>query len=85
MDGGSEDMGAVDYHDKYRFSDRRVYNYGPPDGSSERRFVHRREEDKFKVWLRSILEWHMEETISDEQVKHLLEPVLARIHADDFH
>jgi len=77
-------MSAVGCNDKYRFDDRREYNYGPPNGLGERRYTNRREGDKFKVWLKAIFDWHMEETISDEQVRHILEPVLKKIQAGAF-
>ena len=74
-------MDTIDYNDKSRFNDRRSYNYGPPDESEERRINHRREEDKFRVWLKAIFDWHMEETITDEQVQKVLKPVLEKVRA----
>jgi hypothetical protein len=77
-------MGMVDNKSKYRFDDRRCFNIGPPKVLPERRVSRRRECDNFRVWLKAVLTMHCEETVSDEDVCHVLAPVLVRIQTGEF-
>ena len=76
-------MGLVNKNE-YRFDDRRCFNFGPPKGKPERRIAYRRDGDRFRAWLKIILTRHFEETISDEDVYHIVAPVLMRIRAEEF-
>jgi len=68
----------------YRFDDRRCFNLGPQNGQIDRRTSYRREGDRFRAWLKTILTKCCEETISDEDVNRILTPVLIRIKAGEF-
>ena len=63
------------------YDDRRRYDFGPPRGFPDRRASLRRESDKFRMMLKRIFELHMEDTISDAEVKSVLTPVLKKINA----
>ena len=65
----------------YRFDDRRHYDKDSPSGCEERRCHIRREGDRFKVLLKKIFDRHMEESITDEQIKIVLAPVLEKLKA----
>jgi len=71
-------------NNEYRFDDRREYDTGPPTGYHDRRETLRREDDRFRVMLKRIFDLHMEDTISDEQIKRILEPIVIRIKAGEF-
>jgi len=70
-------MEVNDKYDKYRFENRRRYNLGPPVEAGERRLANRRENDRFRAWLKTILDKHMEEIVSDEMVQRVLESIKA--------
>ena len=65
---------------RYYF-DRRQHNicFIPGPGFVERRVANRRSDDRFGALLKSIFDSHMEDTVSDEQIQRVVEPVLKKI------
>jgi len=52
--------------------ERRQYDYGIPPGFDERRTSCRREVDWTRTLITTILDQHMEDTVSDEQMEEQL-------------
>ena len=77
-------MEQLGFKDVFRFDDRREYNDGPPDEDEERRIIHRREDDKYRADLKSVLDLEMEDTVTSEEVDKVLEPVLVDIKAGKY-
>ena len=77
-------MEQLENKDVFRFDDRREYNDGPPDEDEERRIIHRREDDKYRADLKSVLDLEMKDTVADEEVDKVLEPVLENIKAGKY-
>ena len=68
----------------FRFDDRREYNEGPPSGVEERRVSYRRDNDRYRADLKTVLDLEMEETVTDEEVNKVLGPVLEKIKEGKF-
>ena len=72
----------TDFIDNRNYSDRRQYDigYGIIDGVRvNRRIADRRISDQVKRKFKEILDKSTDETISDQQVQNLLNPVLQMI------
>ena len=63
--------------------ERRQYDYGIPPGLSERRTSCRREVDWTRTLYTTVLDQHMEDTITDEQMEKAITPVMEKIRADE--
>ena len=72
-------------HTERRKHDRRQNNFGfiPGPGFVERRKGGRRGDDRFAATLKAIFDQHMEDTITDEQMQRILEPVLNKIRKNE--
>ena len=77
-------MEQLENKDVFRFDDRREYNDGPQDEDEERRIIHRRGDDKYRADLKSVLDLEVEDTVTDEEVNKVLEPVLENIKAGKY-
>ena len=77
-------MEQVESKDTFRFDDRREYNDGPPEGTDDRREEYRREDDRYRADLKSVLDLEMENTVTDEEVNKVLGPVLEDIKAGKY-
>ena len=77
-------MGQLENKGISRFDDRREYNDGPSDETEERRIVHRRENDKYRADLKSVLDLEKEDTVTEDEVKKILEPILDDIKDGKF-
>ena len=72
-------MGQLEEKDAFRFDDRREYNDGPPNELDERRILYRRENDRYRADVKTALDQNVEDIVTDDEVKKILEPVLESI------
>ena len=72
-------MGQLENKDEFRFDDRREYNDGPPGEAEERRVKYRRENDQYRADLKTLLDQSADDTVTEDEVKKVLAPVLENI------
>ena len=70
-------------HYKRDAGERRQYDYGAPPGLEERRTSPRRDLDRTRTIYTTVLDRHMEETVSDEKIEKALSSVMEKIKADE--